>query len=286
MKIIRYRTGSDAGARLGTLNDGVVSELVAASLLEWLEGVGRERTGTEVALTDVQVLSPFDAAPSFRDFSAFELHNKNGCAAAARLLPPGTPTPQVPAYWYEVPVFYFSHPGAFRGPGEPVARPEGCEWLDYELEIGGVVGADGDFAGFMLLNDWSARDTQMRESATRLGPQKGKDFGTSIGPWFVTPDELPYADGRLDLRVETRVNGELVAESTAADQYHSWPALLAQAARDTRLHTGDLIGSGTLGWGCLMEHGGRRPDGRLWLSPGDVVELRCDHLGTLTSTIE
>jgi fumarylacetoacetate (FAA) hydrolase len=218
--------------------------------------------------------------PSFRDFSAFEGHNRNGVAAAAKLLPPGSPPPEVPAYWFEMPGFYFSNPAAFRGPDQPVSRPAGCEWLDLELEIGGIVGANGELAGFMLLNDWSARDIQMRESAMRLGPHKAKDFCTSIGPWFVTPDELPYVDGRLHLNAQVRINGEVLSECYAAEQHYTWPELLAHAERDTALRTGDLIASGTLTNGCLMEFGGDR-----WLEPGDVVELHCDQLGTLRSRI-
>lgn len=283
MKLLRYRAVHDDTPRIGALDGSTVVQLEAPSILAWLHGEGRGPAGPTVTLEDVQVLAPFDRAPSFRDFSAFEGHTRNGLAAAARLLPAGTPPPEFPPNWFETPGFYFSNPAAFCGPGEPVVRPEGTRWLDFELEIGGVVGVDGEIAGFMLLNDWSARDVQLHESQLRLGPHKSKDFCTSIGPWFVTPDELPYDGERLLVRASAHVNGELVSHCDASEQHFAWPALLAHAARGTALQVGDVIGSGTLVNGCLMEHGGL-PGGR-WLEPGDVVELHCEELGTLSTPV-
>jgi fumarylacetoacetate (FAA) hydrolase len=116
-----------------------------------------------------------------------------------------------------------------------------------------------------------------------LGPHKSKDFCTSIGPWFVTVDELPYDGERLHVRASARVNDHLITDSDASEQHFGWPSLLEHAARGTALQVGDVIGSGTLVNGCLMEHGGL-PDGR-WLEPGDVVELHCDELGPLSSPV-
>ena len=281
MKLVTYRTDS-SDLRLGDLYDGSVRELEAESLISWLHGEGRRPTGVEHDVAAVQINAPVARVPSFRDFSAFEGHTRN----IVQILPtlfPERPKPSFPDYWYEAPGFYFSNPAAFRGPDEPVSHPDGCHMLDYELEIGAVIGPDRQIAGFMLLNDWSARDVQMREITLMLGPHKSKDFSTSIGPWFVTPDELPYADGRLDLHATVSVNGERIASCYAGEQHFRWPELLRHAASNADLAVGDLIGSGTLAGGCLLEHGGL-PGGR-WLERGDVVELHSDQLGALTSPI-
>ncbi len=282
MKIVSYRTPG-AGSRLGLAQDGGVRELEAHSLLEWIHGRGRKLTGTEHELAAIDLCAPTPRVPSFRDFSAFEGHTKNIIQVLPKLFPSRPPAP-FPDYWYDAPGFYFSNPAAFRGPGEPVARPAGCRMLDYELEIAAVVGENRDVAGFMLLNDWSARDLQLREVTLMLGPHKSKDFATSIGPWFVTPDELPYEHGKLELRASVTVNREVIAECDAAEQHFTWPQLLEHAAANAALYPGDLIGSGTLAGGCLLERGGL-PDGR-WLEPGDVVELHSDALGTLVSPVE
>jgi fumarylacetoacetate (FAA) hydrolase len=136
-----------------------------------------------------------------------------------------------------------------------------------------------------VLNDWSARDLQKMEMAVGLGPAKGKDFATSLGPVLVTADELPYEDGRLKLEASVAVNGEQVARSDASKQHWSWPEIVAHAARNTRgLRAGDVLGSGTLGGGCLLEHGllqGERPG----LEPGDVVTLEAPGIGTLSNPV-
>lgn len=273
---------ANRGVRIGEIQDGAVRELGAGSLRDWIQGDGREPTGREHELDSVEFAAPLARVPSFRDFSAFEGHTRNIVEMLPTLFP-DRPAPSFPDYWYEAPGFYFSNPAAFRGPGEPVSRPPGCEMLDYELEIAAVVGRDSEIAGFLLLNDWSARDLQMREISLMLGPHKSKDFSTSIGPWFVTPDELPYENGRLHLRARVVVNGESIAECDAGEQHFSWPALLEHAAANAGLYPGDLIGSGTLAGGCLLERGGL-PGGR-WLEPGDVVELLSDELGVLRSPI-
>ena len=128
--------------------------------------------------------------PSFRDFFTYEEHVAKGFELRGA---------EIPEAWFEQPVFYFSNPASIRGPGDEVARPPGCTLLDFELEIAAVIGAEGEIAGFTLLNDWSARDFQIKEMTVGLGPAKGKDFATSLGPMLVTPDELPYEDGRLQL---------------------------------------------------------------------------------------
>ncbi|MFL5826939.1 MAG: fumarylacetoacetate hydrolase family protein, partial [Thermoleophilaceae bacterium] len=150
--------------------------------------------------------------------------------------------------------------------------------LDYELELACAIGPDGRPEGFTVMNDWSARDLQRREMRVGLGPAKGKDFATSLGPELVSPDELP-AD--LDMRAVARVNGEVRTDSRTGGMQFGWEALLEAAARNTRgLQPGDVIGSGTVGGGCILEHG----DGR-WLERGDVVELEIEGIGVLRNTV-
>ncbi|HEX8856351.1 MAG TPA: fumarylacetoacetate hydrolase family protein [Thermoleophilaceae bacterium] len=207
--------------------------------------------------------------PSVRDFYAFEEHVRN--ARRGRGL-------DVPTEWYEIPVFYFSNPAAIYGDGDAVPMPADTAELDYELELACVIGPDGRPEGFTVMNDWSARDLQRREMRVGLGPAKGKDFATSLGPELVSPDELP-AD--LDMRAVARVNGEVRTDSRTGGMQFSWDELLEAAARNTRgLQPGDVVGSGTVGAGCILEHG----DGR-WLERGDVVELEIEGIGVLRNTV-
>jgi fumarylacetoacetate (FAA) hydrolase len=140
----------------------------------------------------------------------------------------------------------------------------------------------------MLMNDWSARDVQAGEMTVGLGPHKAKDFATSLGPWLVTVDGLPYEEGRLRVHATATVNGFELTRSDASEQHFSWPELVEHAARGTRLRPGDVLGSGTLAGGCLLELGTRDfGDGRgeRWIEPGDVVALHADGLGTLTNPV-
>jgi 2-keto-4-pentenoate hydratase/2-oxohepta-3-ene-1,7-dioic acid hydratase in catechol pathway len=213
---------------------------------------------------------PDGRPPSIRDFMAFEEHIAN--ARANRGL-------EVPPVWYEIPVFYFSNPGSVFCDGDEIRRPADTRQLDYELELACVIGPDGRPEGFTIMNDFSARDLQAREMTVGLGPAKGKDFATALGPVLVSPDELP-AD--LDMRAIARVNGEVRTDTRTGAIHHSWDALLAAAARNTPagLTAGEVIGSGTVGRGCILEHGDER-----WLAPGDEVELEIEGIGTLRNRI-
>jgi fumarylacetoacetate (FAA) hydrolase len=212
---------------------------------------------------------PDGPPPSVRDFMAFEEHIRN--ARTNRGL-------EVPAAWYEIPVFYFSNPAAVYRHGDNVPKPADTATLDYELELACVIGADGQPEGFTIMNDWSARDLQAKEMQVGLGPAKGKDFATSLGPVLVSVDELPP---ELDLRAIARVNGEVRTDSRTGGMHFSWEELLAAAARNTRgLREGEVIGSGTVGRGCILEH----DDGR-WLQPGDVVELEIEGIGVLRNQV-
>jgi 2-keto-4-pentenoate hydratase/2-oxohepta-3-ene-1,7-dioic acid hydratase in catechol pathway len=242
-----------------------------------------------VAFEQARLLPPVERPPSLRDFYAFEQHVQTARRARGLEMEP---------LWYELPVFYFSNPAAVRGPYDDIEIPPGTVELDYELEVAAVVGrrgsnlraadAESHLAGFLVMNDWSARDVQRREMTLSLGPAKGKDFATTLGPYLVTPDELAdrRTDRAYDLTMVARVNGREYSRGSLADIHWSFGELLAYASRGTELIPGDVIGSGTCGTGCILElslvHG---HDAYPWLQAGDVVELEVDGLGVQRNRI-
>src|SRR5436305_30979 len=210
----------------GRVEGDRVIQLAAQTLESFFTGGGQAREHAEFPLDGVKLLAPVRRPPSVRDFYAFEEHVKNARAVTGR----GEIAPE----WYEIPTFYFSNPSAIYGPGDEIPYPEGTKKLDYELEVAAVIGADGAIGGFTVMNDWSARDLQRKEMKIGLGPAKGKDFATSLGPLLVTPDEL----GDLRLEMAARVNGEERSRGNLGDMYHSWEAIVAHAARNTQLRPG------------------------------------------------
>jgi fumarylacetoacetate (FAA) hydrolase len=251
----------------GRIEGDRVVQLAAQTLQSYFTGGGSAREHAEYALDEIELLPPVLHPPAVRDFYAFEQHVKN--ARAQRGL-------DVPPEWYQLPVFYFSNPAAIYGPEATIPYPEGTSELDYELEVAAIIGAEGRIGGFTVMNDWSARDLQRLEMKVGLGPAKGKDFATSLGPIVVTPDEF---DGTSAVMV-ARVNGEERSRGNLGDLYWGWDRLVEQAARNTHLSPGDVLGSGTVGTGCILEHG----DGR-WLQPGDVVELEVEGIGVLRNVV-
>src|SRR5919204_1499477 len=251
----------------GLIEDDVVYQLAAQTLESFFTGGGTARRHAEYALADVDFRAPVLHPPSVRDFYAFEQHVK--AARASRGL-------EMPREWYEIPVFYFSNPAAIYGPEDDVPYPEGTVELDYELELAAIIGAEQQIGGFTLLNEWAARDLQRKEMRVGLGPSKGKDFATSLGPIVVTPDEFEGASGTMI----ARVNGEERSRGEVSDMYHSWETIAAHARRNTHLRAGDVLGSGTVGTGCILELG----DGR-WLQHGDVVELEVEGIGVLRNRV-
>lgn len=230
---------------------------------------------------------PLPPLRSIRDFYAFEQHVKT-CRAQRGL-------GMVPQ-WYEVPVFYFSNPAAIIGHGDPVYAPRLSKELDFELEIAAIVGQEASdlpaddsamecLAGFTIYNDWSARDLQRQEMAVGLGPAKGKDFANALGPALVPFADLAdcYRDGRLHLEMTAAINGRVVSRANSGSMYWTWPQLLAHASRDTRLFPGDVIGSGTVGTGCILELTPERTGG--WLKMGDTVRLEVERLGALENQV-
>ena len=268
MRLVTFRGG------VGRLEGERVIQLAAPTMLDWLRGEGREDAGVEHALAGVELLAPVPEPPSVRDFFAFEGHVATGWRLRGG---------DIPAAWYEAPVFYFSNPASIHGPGQPVRRPADTQMLDFELEVAAVLDADGAIAGFTLFNDWSARDVQRQEMTVGLGPAKGKDFAISLGPWLVTADELPMRDGRLDVEAWATVNGEEITRTHASEMHWTWQQVVDHAGRDTRLRAGDVLGSGTLNRGCLLELGPLQ--GERFLQPGDVVEIGAEGLGTLRTEI-
>lgn len=246
-------------------------------------------------LADVRLLAPVVPA-SVRDFVAFEEHVEGVSAGVEG-------KSDVAEEWYEAPTFYFANPHTISGPGD-VLRPPITQKLDFELELAMVIGADpqvGDsnldvaaaasvIFGYTIMNDWSARDLQAREMKVRLGPAKGKDFGTTLGPWIVTADELaPYLDddGFLALRAEVHVNGELIGEDLLSNAGWPFPEFVAYASRNSRVVPGDVLGSGTVGnGGCLGELWGRNQE----LTPpplreGDEVRMVIEGIGELVNRV-
>ena len=252
---------------VGRIDGERVVHLAAQTLQSFFSGGSAAREHAEYALADVKLLAPILHPPTVRDFYAFEQHVAT--ARASRGL-------EVPPEWYEQPVFYFSNPAAIFGPDDVIPYPQGTAELDYELEVAAVIGAEGAIGGFTVLNDWSARDLQREEMKVGLGPAKGKDFATSIGPVVVTTDEFPGNESEM----VARVNGEERSRGNLRDLHFSWERIREQAARNTVLRPGDLLGSGTVGTGCILELG----DGR-WLQPGDVVELEVEGLGVLRNVV-
>jgi fumarylacetoacetate (FAA) hydrolase len=230
---------------------------------------------------------PLPPVRTIRDFYAFEQHVQT----CRRLRGQG-----VPPEWYEVPVFYFTNPNAVIGHGDPVVPPAATRERDFELELAAVVGREARdlpaddraldcLLGFTIYNDWSARDLQRQEMAVGLGPAKGKDFANALGPAVVPLAALAdrYADGRLHLDMQAAVNGRVVSRGNAGSMHWTWPQILAHASRDARLVPGDVIGSGTVGTGCILELRPENVGG--WLQPGDVVTLSIERLGTLENTV-
>ncbi len=229
---------------------------------------------------------PILRPPSLRDFYAFEQH------VATMWARRGNPVPEA---WYRLPVFYFSNVGEIRGPDEPVWRPAASRELDYELEVVALVDTpvldlaaeQGEEAigGYAIFNDWSARDLQREETTVRLGPAKGKDFASSIGPWLVTPDELDDARAGkgYGLEMTASVNGSETTRGNWSSTHFSFGEMVARASADVRLRPGDLLGSGTVGTGCLLEI--REQTLGRYLEPGDEVVLAVERLGELRTPI-
>jgi 2-keto-4-pentenoate hydratase/2-oxohepta-3-ene-1,7-dioic acid hydratase in catechol pathway len=238
--------------------------------------------GPAVDPETVTLLPPIPRPPSVRDFMAFAEHVVTASAAIGLTVDP---------LWYRQPVFYFTNPAALRGAHDEIAVSPGSAAFDYELEVAAVIGREGSdlapeeavehIAGYTLFCDWSARDLQGEEMKLNLGPAKGKDSVSSCGPWMLTPDELPTAAAMI-----AEVNGRPYSAGNLDALYWTFGEMIAYASRGTRVVPGDLIGSGTVGTGCILElsrvHGA---DAYPYLVPGDRVRLEVEGLGAIEAPI-
>jgi 2-keto-4-pentenoate hydratase/2-oxohepta-3-ene-1,7-dioic acid hydratase in catechol pathway len=242
-------------------------------------GAGDDRIGdTEIvhALDDVQLVSPLPRPNSLRDFLLVEEHLRN-CVAAGVLA-------SIPDEWFNIPAHYKGNVDEIYGPDDTVPWPVYTDKLDYELEIGAVIGtpgrrisaadAPGHIIGYTIYNDWSARDIQAREMSVGLGPAICKDFGSSLGPCIATPDEFD----RNNARLEARVDGELWSSGTLGAMHFSFEEIIEWTSQEQTLRPGDVLGSGTIGKGCGVEMD-------RWISEGSVIELEAQGIGILRNQV-
>ncbi|MBM3942055.1 MAG: fumarylacetoacetate hydrolase family protein [SAR202 cluster bacterium] len=301
MKIVRFETRNAPGeVKIGLVDVVQGHALDAAAVLAQAgisvplpRAVDIIAYNTEmggVLARDLQDLSRFDVprwslrdiiylpsveSGSLRDFIAFEQHIKTVREARGMEVPPA---------WYEMPVYYKGNYRTLIGHEQQVNWPRYSEKMDYELELACIVGKQGidisvedaaDYiGGYTVMNDWSARDIQMQESSVGLGPSKGKDFGTSIGPWVVTPDEFNPRNARMI----ARINGEVWSDNNIGNIHWSFPQMIAHTSMEETLYPGDILGSGTAGGGCGLELD-------RWLQPNDVVELEVEGIGVLRNRV-
>ncbi len=282
MRLVTYRrrTASGGTGSIGALSDGGLLDLgrVARSMLELLVTDGLDaarleidRGGPVLALDEVELLAPLPRPNTIRDFMLIEEHVKNSFG-------------DVPEAWYEIPVYWKGNPDTVVGPEATVAWPHYTAKLDFELEVGAIIGrrvwkasveeAERAIAGYTIFNDWSARDIQFREMEVSLGPGLGKDFASSIGPCITTPDEFDIATARM----AARVNGETWSEGGLGSMLYTFPQVIAHLSQEQPLLPGDLLGSGTVGRGCGLELD-------RWIEPGDVVELEVQGIGVLRNAV-
>ncbi len=261
---------------------------------------GKIGIANAISIDEVELICPLPFPNSCRDGYAFRQH-----VEASRR---NRNAPVIPEF-DQFPVFYFTNHHSIQGPGEVKCMPDHLQKLDFELEAAIVIcksgrniraeDADEYIGGLMIMNDFSARLLQAEEMKLNLGPAKGKDFATALGPWLVTTDELvdyevPAAEGHTgknwSLGMKCRVNGTQVSEGNLSDMNWTFAEIIERCSYGATLSAGDIIGSGTVGAGCFFELNGT---GRLanpafeeqWLLPGNVIELEIDGLGVLQNTI-
>ena len=262
-----------------------------------------ENTPPQYQRDDVQLLAPLPNPRSVRDYIGFEQHMLNASKSFGH---------KVGEAWYEMPIFYFTNHHAIYGPNDDIKRPEKEIKMDLELEMAVVIGkkgkdikaenADDYIFGYTIFNDWTARFIQKREMEVPLGPHKGKDFANAFGPCIVTKDEFEQyrcsisreihpehlkmpltSTDRFDVKMTAKINGETICEGNYKTVYWTFPQMIERASENNvNLMPGDILGSGTVGWGSLIENNFsfHRP-----LEPGDVVELEIEGIGVLRNKV-
>jgi len=296
-QILDVASCSIAGApadMLAYLQGGDAARHAVEQAIAWFTGAGAAlQASSSVAVSDAVFCAPVPRPTSMRDGYAFRQH-----VEAARR---NRGLEMIPEF-DEIPIFYFTNHQAVFGPGDIHVQPLHCQQLDFELECAIVIGkkgrninaseADEYIAGLMVMNDWSARVLQMQEMKLNLGPAKGKDFATSLGPWLVTPDELADvttstpAGNHYDLAMKCVINGQDVSVGNVKDMSWTFAQIIERASYGVTLYPGDVIGSGTCGTGCFLElNGSKVYDPAWWLKPGDVVTCSIDRLGDLVNTV-
>jgi 2-keto-4-pentenoate hydratase/2-oxohepta-3-ene-1,7-dioic acid hydratase in catechol pathway len=306
MKLITYTQNGNV-EKVGALLDDLVTVVDLSekfsSMIELIDGdvaslsiaqkAVMEKKET-VSLDSVRLLAPLPRPRQMRDCMLFEKHLKQAGEQIARSqfgiigrLLVAFGLPKIPKVWYDQPVYYKANRFSVIGPEQDVIWPSYSQLMDFECEMGIVIGKKGkdiqkenasDYIfGYIIFNDMSARDAQFKEMAGRLGPAKGKDFDTGniLGPWLVTKDEVPDP---YNLTMIARVNGEEWCRGNSGDMHHSFEALIAHVSACETLYPGEFLGSGTVGDGCGLEHG-------RFLKPGDVIELEVSKLGVLRNRI-
>ena len=305
MKLISYK--KNRTINIGVLEDKMIYDIhamnskIADNMLEFLEGGDNQLTlaktavqsgNPEISLEEVKLISPVPNPPSVRDAYAFRQH-----VATARR---NRGLEMIPEF-DEIPIFYFTNHHAIFGEGDFPVRKRHTEKLDFELECAAVIGkrgrdisardADNYIVGFMIMNDLSARVLQMQEMKLNLGPAKGKDFGSSFGPWLVTKDELDSykqssSDGdRYNLKMKAFVNDIQVSDDSLANMTWTFAQIIERVSYGVDIFPGDIIGSGTCGTGCFLELNGSKITDNQWLNPDDIISLEIEGLGILTNKI-
>jgi 2-keto-4-pentenoate hydratase/2-oxohepta-3-ene-1,7-dioic acid hydratase in catechol pathway/glyoxylase-like metal-dependent hydrolase (beta-lactamase superfamily II) len=300
MKWVTYRDGASesigvlAGDLIHLAPPGVTLLELIGRGADGLRAAGEEalHSASAVRLDDVTLMAPIPRPPSIRDSLCFLEHMRN-CQAtlgAGRVLSDT---------WYRIPAFYFACPATVLGPYDDAPAAPGSAWQDFELEIAAVIGASGKdltveeaekaIIGYMIFNDWSARDLQQMESQLAIGQGKGKDSGVTLGPYLVTPDELePYRrDGKLSLQVTALVNETVIGSGSTAQMDWTFGEVISYASRGVTLTPGDVIGSGTVPTCTLVEHLNPAALESFpgWLHDGDVVTLQVQGLGETRQTV-
>jgi 2-keto-4-pentenoate hydratase/2-oxohepta-3-ene-1,7-dioic acid hydratase in catechol pathway len=319
MKLVTFQN-REGKARAGWLSDGGVVDMHQISkgalpdnMLSFIDNHEeffafiKEQKLEEVkpthSLDEIKLLAPLPNPRSFRDYIGFEMHMLNASKSFGHTIGEA---------WYEIPIFYFTNHHAIYGPDDEIRRPAKETKMDIELEIAVVIGkkgadikaeeAENYIFGYTVFNDWTARAIQKVEMEIPLGPHKGKDFANAIGPCIVTKDEMekyrcafsetyfeaplkvPQQKGdRFDLKMTSRINGKTVCEGNYKTVYYNFPQMMERASEnDVTLMPGDILGSGTVGWGSLIENKFEvhRP-----LEPGDVVELEIEGIGVLRNKV-